>query len=695
MSSSQTSPQKLTPPPVYDRRSKGRVIHKDASKHRILPEDHKREFLHNQSVVLQPLQDRRNMPRTSPVNHWRNLLIWVGLILAAMGVSQAFHFFFNHVSPPLSVMPALNSVENEAFMALNVRVVDAGTAHSVVLDSALKKQLVALKKAHYTSVKLEQINRWQHSASAELPAKPVLITFDEARRDTMEITDAILASLGMSALVFVDVDKLDKGNLQLVSWHQLEKLVRSGRWDVGISGCVGGDESAFTSDTLLAQKFVRQREQLERQLQIPITTVNCTRRASINTANGVARWNKALQVASLQTGFVAASFGANYRQDTKTHFKRIDVTVPNSAAQLLAALNRYAPRRTAFVDSFYSKDLDSNWVVGNGSIVPDNGLLTLQSKDGEQGALMTLGGTEKWQDAEVEVSLKNKPNGQFWIALRQGIGQSFLRLGLANDKVMLQETNGSGLTKVLAEYSLPIDTLTLKLRVVGSRVMAYLNGVPLLARPVKTTHTADHGAFSLAVWPDSFGVKAGAASAFAQVMKISATPLAQKSAIVAPVLGAVAWAKLRQQADTLSIVSPNYFTWSGGVAKSLARHNISLEIFAWHHHLKILPAVLINEATPLSEIKALTEQALIWVADPSYQGLNIILKNSVVDDKWQAFLNTVKQRLSQLDKTLVVTLLNDNSTLPITQQDGLLLVTDQMRFISTAPVVLYPHSAKP
>lgn len=694
MTTSQTPLQKLTQKPPYERRSKGRVIRKDPNKSRALPEDKTQDFLQDHNA-LQPLRDRRNKPRTLVVNHWKNLLVWVGLIIAAVGISQAVRFFFNPSTPLTSIKPSLNSLEKEAFMALTID--DANIINNpVLLNNTLKKQLGALKKANYKSVRLEQVNRWHQTTTDVLPAKPILITFDEAKRETMEIADAILASLGMTALVFVDVDKLDKGNIQLVSWHQLEKLVKTGRWEVGISGCVNGDENVFSADTLLAQKLIRQREQLERRLQIPISTVNCTRAEYLNNAASTQLWNQALKIASLPVGFVVAPSGANYRNDSKTGFKRIDTLVAGNGAETLAQLNRYAPRRTKFFDNFQGKNLDTNWVVGNGLITAEKGVLSLQSKAGEQGAMMALGGTEKWRDAEVEVSLKGRPNSQFWIALRQGVGQSFVRLGIADNKVMLQETNGVGFTKLLAEHPLPTDDMTLKLRVVGSRAMAYLNGTPLLLRPTKITQTADHGAVSLAVWHENAGISADTSNASVQLTQISATPLAQKSAIVAPVLGAVGWVKLRQEAETLSIVSPNYFTWSGSGANSLSMHNTSLEIFARHHHLDILPAVLVGETTPPSDITALAQQAMVWVSDPAYQGLNIVFKNITISSEWRGFLSDLSERMAKVDKTLVVTLLNDKTLrLPMAGNDELLLVADQMNFISTAPVLLYPHSAKP
>ncbi len=653
---------------------------------------------HGRRRKARPEQDdRRRKARSQYVRHWRNIVGWLVLICVVIAVKELPSFLGSESPPPPApVSSTAKGTEKEAFIALVFGRVSA-TRELAISASSFEAQIAALKQADYSSVRLEQVNRWRQTDTgtntASLPAKPILLTFDEANRETMEVADKILAAQGMTALVFIDVNQLDQGNIQLVSWHQLEQLVKSGRWEVGISGCLGGDDQAITSPKLLAQKFTQQRELLESRLQVPVVTADCSRSLNSNYDDGEATWTQALNTAALQIGFVTAPLGANYRNDPASSFKRIRVSKAWDQADLLSQIKSHTPRRVSFVDKFQSDRPASDWVVDSGEIAIENGIFRLFNKEGEQGALMTLGGTEKWQDADVEVQLKGKPDGQFWIFLSRN-GQSFVRLGVAEDKVMLQSSDDSGTISQLASRDSPSGDLTLRLRIVGSRAIAYLNGKPLLTRPSDVSSTVDHGAFALAVWNDA-GIE-GSGKGSVNLTQVNASPLFTKGGIVAPTTGSVAWAQLRQQSEELSIISPSYFSWTGGKPQASRVRDTTMEIFAHHHHLKLLPALFIDEDTPLSDTSALTEQALTWASDPAYQGLNVILKSSTVKDEWRTFLSDLNHRMSEMDKTLTVTLLGSTEPrMPIAENDGLLLVTTHTDLLSAAPKLLYPLSAEP
>jgi len=313
--------------------------------------------------------------------------------------------------------------------------------------------------------------------------------------------------------------------------------------------------------------------------------------------------------------------------------------------------------------------------------------------------LITLGGTEKWQDADIEVQLKKQPEGQFWLSLRHEIGQPSIRLGIAEGRVMLQASNGVGVHRQLVSHRVPSGVITLRLRVIGSRAIGYLNGQPLLKRPVAMPKGADHGAFALAVW-DKYGkvgvVDSGSASV--HLVKVSATPLFTKSGIVAALPGDAAWEQLRRQTKDLSVISPSYFSWTNDKPRTTKFYDGLILFFARFHRLTLLPALFIDEATPLTDAAALTEQALTWAKDPAYDGLNIVLKKTMADAAWGAVLSQLNQRMGKMGKTMTVTLL-DSKEQPMTavEKDQFLLVAAHTDLLPVEPRVLYPlnTSAKP
>jgi hypothetical protein len=68
--------------------------------------------------------------------------------------------------------------------------------------------------------------------------------------------------------------------------------------------------------------------------------------------------------------------------------------------------------------------------------------------------------------------------------------------------------------------------------------------------------------------------------------------------------------------------------------------------------------VVINSQTPLSDAPLLAEQLINWVSEPGFDGLNLVLNDSMFDDGWRAFLIDLIQRIRQTGKTLTVTLLD-------------------------------------
>lgn len=502
----------------------------------------------------------------------------------------------------------------------------------------------------------------------------------------------MLETLGMTAVVFVDVDQLDQSNIHLVSWHQLELMSKSGRWEVGICGCPNVDEQATTSPDSLSQRLTQQRKRLEHRLDVHIVTADCPRTRDSSNVSAADVWTQALKNAALQTGFVAAPPGANYRNDSESNFRRIRVSKNWDSTDMFAQLENHAPRRTYFVDNFPSDQSASAWVVDTGEIALEKGSLRIFNQIGEKGALITLSGTEKWQDADVEVQLKGQQKGQFWMYLRHETGRPSVRLGVSEGRTMLQISDGMGVHRQLVNRRLPSGAITLRLRVVGTRATAYLNGQPLLKRPTAMPKGADHGGFALAVW-DKYGregvVESGKASTF--LVKVSANPLFAKSGIVAASPGDAGWEKIRRQAKDLSTLSPSYFSWKDGKPRTTKFYDGLFLFFARFHRLRLLPALFIDEATPLTDAEALTDQALTWAKDPSYDGLNIVLKKTMAEAQWRTFIIQLNQRMVKMGKTLAVTLLDSNA-LPMTtvEKDELLLVAAHTDLLPVEPRVLYP-----
>lgn len=627
------------------------------------------------------------------VNHWINLVWWLILVLTIMAVHELVDMI-NSASPqPEPHAIAANNTEKEAFVALVFGKVSS-TRELAIPAYSFRKQLRAIKESGYRSVRLDEINHWRKSDDASLPARPVLLTFEEADRETIEIADKVLARLGMTALVFVNVNELDQANIHRVSWHKLEEMAASGRWEIGISGCPNKEDGSTGFPALESQVMTQQRVKLEQRLHVPVVTADCSRAWRSDFADAAAVWSQILSEASLQTGFVAAPFGANYRTDSESAYRRIRVSKTWDQTELLAQLENHAPRRAPFFDTFSSDRPSAAWVVDSGEITLADGKLQIDNKVGEKGALVSLSGTEQWRDAEAEIQLQGPPNGQFWLLLRYRPGQPSIRLGVAEGLVMLQEIDANGVVqRQLATSDAPSETIQLKLRVIGSRAFGFVNGQPLLTRPAALPQRDHYGALAIAVW-DKDGAD-GADDSFrasAQLLQVKAAPIIAQGVLVASRPDATVMSQLRGHSEQLSMLSPDYFAWIDGKPQSSEESNRALEIFARYHHLDLLPALAVDENTRLSDTTELTAQALAWVSNSAYDGINLVVQNTLAkSSEWLVFLRDLNHRFHAVDKMLTVTLL-DSSQSGLTNSDksSLVMVSAQADSLTVSPPMLYP-----
>lgn len=111
-----------------------------------------------------------------------------------------------------------------------------GTDKYDVTPAAFKAQMFALKKAGYATVSAEDYADFI-DGTKKLPAKSVLITFDDGTKDSYYPTQPILKALGFRATEFVitqySIDHPD-GSHYYLSAIELKAMERSGSWDLEV-----------------------------------------------------------------------------------------------------------------------------------------------------------------------------------------------------------------------------------------------------------------------------------------------------------------------------------------------------------------------------------------------------------------------------------------------------------------------------
>ena len=102
-------------------------------------------------------------------------------------------------------------------------------------------QMETLKRNGYETISLYDYMDFR-AGTSQLPAKPVIITFDDGRKDSYYNTDDVLKDLGFKATMFVLTGAApEKDGDFFLSWQELARMRDSGRWDIEAHGHLSQD----------------------------------------------------------------------------------------------------------------------------------------------------------------------------------------------------------------------------------------------------------------------------------------------------------------------------------------------------------------------------------------------------------------------------------------------------------------------
>jgi hypothetical protein len=107
------------------------------------------------------------------------------------------------------------------------------------------RQMTLLDRAGYETITLAQLVQHVQGRPVDLPPHPLVVTFADARLDTWAENDAVLRALGFRAVLFVDIGRIEKGDRDVLTWEELDRVQRSGRWEVQVEKGTGDREIRF------------------------------------------------------------------------------------------------------------------------------------------------------------------------------------------------------------------------------------------------------------------------------------------------------------------------------------------------------------------------------------------------------------------------------------------------------------------
>jgi hypothetical protein len=111
---------------------------------------------------------------------------------------------------------------------------DAGVG-GMVSRRAFAMQMALVHQMGFHTISIDEYARWR-TGRADLPPRPLLVTFDGGLLDTYRGADAVLDRHGQRATVFVASGPIGTGDPSLLTWRELKRMAASRRWDVQTQG---------------------------------------------------------------------------------------------------------------------------------------------------------------------------------------------------------------------------------------------------------------------------------------------------------------------------------------------------------------------------------------------------------------------------------------------------------------------------
>ena len=95
-----------------------------------------------------------------------------------------------------------------------------------------EEQLRYLNEQGYQSIRQEQLIAYMLGRTVTLPAKPILITFDDGSLSNYTEVAPLLARYDFNAVLFLYPTIISASRSRYMNWRQVQELVRSGRFEV-------------------------------------------------------------------------------------------------------------------------------------------------------------------------------------------------------------------------------------------------------------------------------------------------------------------------------------------------------------------------------------------------------------------------------------------------------------------------------
>jgi peptidoglycan/xylan/chitin deacetylase (PgdA/CDA1 family) len=376
-----------------------------------------------------------------------------------------------------------------------------------------RDQMFSLKKAGYQTITLAQFLSFMRGDD-NLPAKPIIVTFDDARKDSFYPVDPILRTLNFNAVMFAITGRsIGEGNQNNVFFHlsedELRKMKASGRWEINSHTQNGhdlekidanGDKGHFLTDKLWLDSSLRLETDEEYKNRIEKDLLGSKVDLEKNLGGSVlgfaypfGDYGQGTQnfpgSESILISGVNSIFPLSFRQAGNQEFpenypgkdfrliKRINVNSDMSKYQLVDLLEGSLSKALPYRDSFVS---NQGWLVAWGSSELKNGLFLTGAANNEDSSLTFLNGTYNWKDYTMNTNIQLVRGDAFAIAARYIDGNNYVSCDFSSGEASLTE-RVAGKERDISEAItnseiIPNQSISVGVNVVGNKASCYIEG---------------------------------------------------------------------------------------------------------------------------------------------------------------------------------------------------------------------------
>ena len=155
----------------------------------------------------------------------------IGLLLAAARILTTSKGYIPYDPKDPNVV----SGADQGFLAISYFGVDRRSTDTLVSVRQLDAQLGALHSLGYVTVSQEDVENY-YSRGTALPDKALFLLFEDGRRDTALFAEKILEKYNYKATILSYADKFGEGDPKFLSPKDLNKLLKTGYWELGTNG---------------------------------------------------------------------------------------------------------------------------------------------------------------------------------------------------------------------------------------------------------------------------------------------------------------------------------------------------------------------------------------------------------------------------------------------------------------------------